>query len=77
MRPLLPTTGTVMPQPPGRMPHKAPLGSLRYPGGETLLARGTPPDPHAFRTAILRASGTTKRAAGRRASGATSGEGGN
>ena len=48
----------------------------RYPGAETRLARGTPPDPRASRSATLRASGTTKRAAVRRASGTTSREGG-
>ena len=49
----------------------------RWPAGEALLARGTPPDPRwASRSATLRASGTTKRAAVRRASGTTSREGG-
>jgi hypothetical protein len=64
--------GSVTPQPPGRTPHTAglrasgttqPQAPLRRPGGETLLARGIPPEPRASRTAILRASGTTKRSA--------------
>jgi len=46
------------------------------PGGETLLARGRPPDPRASRAARLRASDTTVRAAIRRAFGTTSREGG-
>ena len=48
----------------------------RYPGYQTLLARGDTPDPCASRSVTVRASGTTKRAAVRRASGTTSREGG-
>jgi putative ABC transport system permease protein len=33
---------TSAPQPPGRTPHRS---ALRLPGAETLLARGTPPEP--------------------------------
>jgi hypothetical protein len=62
MRHSPPVTGSVTPQAPGRTPHSAsrrasgttqPQAPLRCPGGE---------DP-ASRTAILRASGTTKRSA--------------
>src|SRR5262249_48946707 len=43
----------------GRIPHRS---AMRYPGAETLPARGTTPGPpvHASRTAVWRASGTTK-----------------
>jgi hypothetical protein len=51
--------------------------AARCPGAETLLARGTPPEPRwASRSVGLRASGTTMRAAVLRASGTTSREGG-
>jgi hypothetical protein len=45
------------PQPPGRTPQRSAL----RPGGETLLARGTPPEPPmGLPRCNVRASGTTK-----------------
>ena len=41
MRHPLSTTASVAPQPPGRTPQRFAL----RPGGETLLARGAPPEP--------------------------------
>jgi hypothetical protein len=37
----LSATGSVTPQSPGRTPHRCAM----RPGGETLLARGAPPEP--------------------------------
>src|SRR6516162_5465325 len=62
-----------MPQPPGRTPRRS---ALRLPAAR-LCCPGATPGPRASCSAGLRASGATKRAAVRRASGTTSREGGN
>jgi hypothetical protein len=64
MRHPMSASGTFMPQPPGRTPHRS---ALRLPAGETLLVRGQalgPPCLPEASTLLVRACGTTSREGG-------------